>query len=105
MQIVNIILQMPQDQQELNNDLFQQLLSGIDFDEPMGIDENKVESSQGNDEFIELLDGVNFDEPMEESTHKPKAPILLPFSFCEEKGPMDDKISGTTRVCILTILI
>ena len=106
-QIVNIILQLQDEseqkqqeekqQQELSNEQFQELLNGIDFDEPMEIAENKVDSSGDNQEFIELLDGVNFDEPMEESTPKPWAPILLPFSSYEEKDPMDKKISSTSE--------
>ena len=34
---------------------------------------------------------------MEESTPKPWAPILLPFSSCEEKDLMDNKMSSTSK--------
>ena len=54
--IVNIILQLPdeseQQQQQLSNEQFQELLNGIDLDEPIEIDENKVDSSGDNKEFI-----------------------------------------------------
>ena len=89
--------QQQQQQQQLSNEQFQELLNGIDFDKPMKIDENKVDSTGDNKEFIDLLDGVNFDASIEESTPKLWAPILFPFSPCEEKDPMDNKISSTSK--------
>ena len=93
-QIVNIILQLQDEsEQKQQSGEFQQLLDGINFDQPMEIDTNKVEQKgENNEQFIELLDGVNFDEPMEEAITKPTVPILLPFSSCEEKSPMIDKV-------------
>ena len=99
-EIVNVLQQLQNEafeeekQQQISNEQFQELLNGINFDEP--IEENK----NTQPEYIELVQGIDFDEPIEEEQNKTKpTPILAPFCSTEEKkqdNEMCNKISSTS---------
>ena len=71
-----------QQQQQISNEQFQELLNGINFDEPI------EETKNTQPEYIELVQGIEFDEPVEEEQKENKnnpTPILAPFCSIEEK--------------------
>ena len=84
--------QQQQQSQQISNDQFQELLNGINFDEPV------EESKPIQPENIELVTGIDFVEPIEEEKGNNQIPILLPFCSTEKKqdNEMCNKISSTS---------
>lgn len=90
-EVVNVLQQLQneafeeeekQQQQQISNEQFQELLNGINFDEPI------EETKNTQPEYIELVQGIDFDEPVEEEQKENKnnpTPILAPFCSIEEK--------------------
>ena len=85
-----------QQQQLISNEQFQEVLNGINFDEPI------EETKNTQPEYIQLVQGIDFDEPVEKEQKGNKnnpTPILAPFCSIEEKkqdNGMCNKISSTS---------